>query len=106
MLNFGHGWISSVGTVTTLWAACSRNRVQIPANARDLTLLSPEVPIDSGVYPASSSTGTAGKGRRAHRGLVGKAEVKRPHGRLRRRRKHNIKMDLREVGWAMDWIDD
>ena len=76
MLNFGRGWISLVGTVTTLWAGCSRNRVQLPADAKDLTLLSPEVPIGSGVYPASSSIGTgcslpAGKGRSTHRVLVG-----------------------------------
>jgi hypothetical protein len=30
--------------------------------------------------------------------------LKRPHGKLRRRWKDNIKMDLREVGWGMDWI--
>ena len=96
--------------MTTLWAGCSRNRVPLPADVKDLTLLSPEAPIGSGVYPASSSIGTggslpAGKGRSAHRVLVGKPEGKRPHGRLRRRWKDNIKMDLREVGWGMNWID-
>jgi hypothetical protein len=36
---------------------------------------------------------------------VGKAEGKRPLGRLRRRREDNVKMDLREKGWGvMDWI--
>jgi hypothetical protein len=30
----------------------------------------------------------------------------RPLGRPRRRWVHNIKMDLREIGWdGMDWID-
>jgi hypothetical protein len=38
--------------------------------------------------------------------LVGKPEEKRPLGRPRRRWVHNIKMDLREIGWGgMDWID-
>jgi hypothetical protein len=110
MLRFGRGWSSSVGTVTALWAGCSRNRVQLPAEAKYLTLLSPEVSTGSGVYPASSSVGTggslpAGKGRSAHTVLVGKPEGKRPHGRPRCRWKDNIKMNLRELGWAMDWID-
>jgi hypothetical protein len=40
--------------------------------------------------------------RNAYRILVGK----RPLGRPRRRRVDNIKMDLREIGWAgMDWIE-
>jgi hypothetical protein len=110
MLNFGCGWISSFSTVTTLWTGCSRNCVQLPADVKDLTLLSPEIPTGSGVYPASSSTGTggsllAGKERSAHRVLVGKPEEKRSHGRLGRRWKDNIKMDLREVGWGMDRTD-
>jgi len=29
---------------------------------------------------------------------------KRPFGRSRRKWEDNIKMDLREVEWAMDWI--
>ena len=38
--------------------------------------------------------------------LVGKAEGKRPMGRLRRRWEDNIKMDLQEVGCrGMDWIE-
>ena len=36
--------------------------------------------------------------RNAYRVLVGEHEGKRPLGRPRRRRKDNIKMDLREVG--------
>jgi hypothetical protein len=31
---------------------------------------------------------------------VGKPEVKRPLGRLRRRWKDNIEMDLREIRWG------
>ena len=42
----------------------------------------------------------------ANRVLVGKPERKRPLGRLRRRWKDNIKMDLQEVGCSgMDWIE-
>jgi hypothetical protein len=38
--------------------------------------------------------------------LVGKPEGRTPLGRLRRRGKNNIEMDLHEVGWGgMDWID-
>jgi hypothetical protein len=37
---------------------------------------------------------------------VGKSEGKRPLGRPRREWVHNIKMDLREIGWGViDWID-
>jgi hypothetical protein len=37
--------------------------------------------------------------------LVGKPEVNRPLGRLRRRWEDSIKMDLQEVeGGGMDWI--
>jgi hypothetical protein len=35
-----------------------------------------------------------------------KLEGKRPLGRSKRRWVHNIKMDLREIGWgSMDWVD-
>jgi len=45
-----------------------------------------------------------GKGRGVYRVLVGKPEGKRPLGRLRRRWKDNIKMDLQEVGEGYgDW---
>ena len=37
--------------------------------------------------------------------LVGNSEGKRPLVRPRRRGENNIKMDLQEVGWGMDWID-
>jgi hypothetical protein len=47
-----------------------------------------------------------GEMRGAYRALVGKPEGRRPLGRPMRRWEHNIKMDLREVGWGgMDWID-
>jgi hypothetical protein len=47
-----------------------------------------------------------GETRNAYRILVGKPEERRPLGRPRRRWVDNIKMDLREIGWAgMDWID-
>jgi hypothetical protein len=36
---------------------------------------------------------------------VGKREGKRPLGRRRHRWEDNIKMDLREVEWGVDWID-
>jgi hypothetical protein len=47
-----------------------------------------------------------------YRVLVGRSEGKRPLGRLRRRWKDNIKIDLREIGiegvnWiplAQDWV--
>ena len=46
-----------------------------------------------------------GEERGAYRVLVGKAEGKRPLGRLRRRWVDNIRMDLQEVGCGyVDWI--
>jgi hypothetical protein len=36
---------------------------------------------------------------------VGKTEEKRPLGRPRDRWVDNIKIDLLEVGWGMNWID-
>ena len=46
-----------------------------------------------------------GEKRGAYRVLVGKPERRRPPGRSRRRWEDNIKMDLREVGWGIEWID-
>jgi hypothetical protein len=44
--------------------------------------------------------------RNAYRILVRKPEGRRPLGRPRRRWVDNIKMDLREIGWAgMNWLD-
>jgi hypothetical protein len=55
---------------------------------------------------------TNGEKRNAYRILVGKPDKKRPLGRPSCRWVnnikilHNIKMDLREIGWSgMDWID-
>jgi hypothetical protein len=45
-----------------------------------------------------------GQGEGAYMILVGRPEGSRPLGR-HRRRWDNIKMDLQEVGWRMDWID-
>jgi hypothetical protein len=43
--------------------------------------------------------------RNAYKGLVGKAEGKRPTGRDRRRWEDNIKIDLIEIGWdTMLWL--
>jgi hypothetical protein len=46
-----------------------------------------------------------GKRRGAYRVLVEKPDGRRPLGRPRSEREWNIKMDLREEGWGMDWID-
>jgi len=46
-----------------------------------------------------------GDGRVAYRVLVGKTVGKRPLGRARFRWEDTIKMDLKEVRWAMDWND-
>jgi len=46
-----------------------------------------------------------GEGSGVHRVLVGKPEGKRTLGRLRRKWKDNIKMDLKEVGGGCeDWM--
>jgi hypothetical protein len=41
----------------------------------------------------------------AYRVLMGRSEGKGTLGRRRRRWEDNTKMDLREMGWGMDWID-
>jgi hypothetical protein len=46
-----------------------------------------------------------GKKRGAYRILVGTPEGRRPLGRPRHRWEDNIKIDLQEVGWGMDWIE-
>jgi hypothetical protein len=45
-----------------------------------------------------------GEKRGAYRILVGRPEGRRPLGRPRRRWKDDIKMDIHDVGWGMDWI--
>jgi len=47
-----------------------------------------------------------GERKDVYRVLVGKPEGKRPFGRLRRRCKDNIKINLQKVGCGgMNWID-
>jgi hypothetical protein len=46
-----------------------------------------------------------GEERNVYKVLVGKAEGKRPLGRLRRRWEDGMRMDLREIGWRnVDWM--
>jgi len=52
------------------------------------------------------SCSTYGERRLVYRGLVGKAEGKRPLGRPRRRWEDIIKMNIQDVKYGgMDWID-
>ena len=46
-----------------------------------------------------------GERRGTFRVVVGRREAKRQLGRPRHKWKDNIKTDLLEVGWDMDWID-
>jgi hypothetical protein len=46
-----------------------------------------------------------GEKRDAYRILVGRPEGRRPLGRPRHRWDDNIKIDLQEVEWGMDWIE-
>jgi hypothetical protein len=46
-----------------------------------------------------------GEKRCAYRILVGRPEGRRPLGSSRRRWEDNIKIDLQEVEWGMDWIE-
>jgi hypothetical protein len=48
---------------------------------------------------------TYGEKKGAYRILVGRPDLRRPFGRLKRRWEDNIKMDLQDVGWGMDWIE-
>jgi hypothetical protein len=45
-----------------------------------------------------------GMRRDAYSVLVGNPEGERPLGRSRHRWEDNIKIELYEVGWGMDWI--
>jgi hypothetical protein len=46
-----------------------------------------------------------GDSRGTYRVLVWRPERKRTLGRPSRRWEDNIKINLQEVGWGMDWID-
>jgi hypothetical protein len=46
-----------------------------------------------------------GEKRGAYGILVGRPEGRRPLGKPRCRWDDNIKMELQEVGWSMDWIE-
>jgi hypothetical protein len=46
-----------------------------------------------------------GEKRGAYRILVGRSEGRRPLVRPRRSWEDNIKTDLQDVGWGMDWIE-
>jgi hypothetical protein len=46
-----------------------------------------------------------GEKRGAYRILVGRLEGRQPFGRPRHRCEDNIKINLQEVGWGMDWIE-
>jgi hypothetical protein len=46
-----------------------------------------------------------GEKRVAYRILVGRPEGRRPLGRPRLRWEDNIKMDLQEVEWGMNWTE-
>jgi hypothetical protein len=48
--------------------------------------------------------GTHGKREKSVQGFRGKTEVKRPLERPRRRWEDGIRMNLREMGWGVDWI--
>jgi hypothetical protein len=48
---------------------------------------------------------TYGEEERCIQDFGGELERKEPLGRSRRKWADNIKMDLQEVGWGMDWID-
>jgi hypothetical protein len=45
-----------------------------------------------------------GEDRKGNKVLVGKTEGKRPFGRPRRRWGDEIRMDIGETGWGMEWI--
>jgi hypothetical protein len=49
--------------------------------------------------------GACGKEEKCHKILVGKPEGSRPLGRPKRGWEIDMKMDLQDVGWGMNWID-
>jgi hypothetical protein len=48
---------------------------------------------------------TYGEKRGAYKTLVGRPEGRRPLGRPRHRWKDNIKMDLQEMEWGLEWLE-
>jgi hypothetical protein len=46
-----------------------------------------------------------GEKRDAYSILVGRPKGRRPRDRSKRRWEDNIKMDIQEVGWGMDWTE-
>jgi hypothetical protein len=42
---------------------------------------------------------------KVHTVFLEKPEIKEPFGRLRRRWEDNIKMDIHNALWGMEWID-
>jgi hypothetical protein len=69
----------------------------------------PLITYNSGDQNKENETGGPcsiyGESRGVYRVLMGKPERRRPLERPRRRWEDNIKIDLRDVGKAMDWID-
>ena len=46
-----------------------------------------------------------GESKGSYKVLVGKHKERRPLERPKCRWENNIKMDLRQLGWGVDWID-
>jgi hypothetical protein len=61
--------------------------------------------IKSRIMRWAGQVARMGAKRGACRIFVGRPEGRRPLGRPRCRWEDNIKMDLQEVGWGMNWIE-
>ena len=66
--------------------------------------MEPEGSLPHSQEPATSSSPEPDR-RGAHKVLVGRPDGKRPLWRPRRKQEDNIKMDVKEIGWGVDWID-
>jgi hypothetical protein len=53
----------------------------------------------------SGACSTCGEKRGAYRILMGRPEGRRALGRPRRRLEGNIKINIEDVGWGVDWIE-